>query len=192
MVEGDAVFEAMGAAGIHADIAGDGAGELRGRVGGVEEAVFGHRRRDREVGDARLDADRAVGNVDGEDARHLRHADDDRVLLRDGAARERGAGAARHHLDAERPTGAQHGRHLLSRARQRHGERHPAIGGERVGLVGAPLVFPRHQTVMRQQRGERGDDLVAAREDRGVGRGEGDLRHGRPADMGGPLTWEAR
>ena len=45
VVDGDAVFQAMRAAGIHRDIAADGAGELRGRIGRVEEAVGARRRR---------------------------------------------------------------------------------------------------------------------------------------------------
>ena len=61
MVAGDAVFEAMRAAGIVGDIAAEGAGELRGRVGRIEEAVRRHRLGDREIGDAGLDAGVAVG-----------------------------------------------------------------------------------------------------------------------------------
>ena len=85
------------------------AGELRGRVGRVEEALRRDRAGDGEIGDAGLDPGGAVGEVDVEDAVHLGDADDDRVLLRDGAAGERGAGAARHHLDALLMAEAQHG-----------------------------------------------------------------------------------
>ena len=102
VVGGDAVFEAMRAARVHRDVAADGAGELRGRVGRVEEAVGPDRFGDREIGDAGLDPRVAVGEVDLEDAVHLGQAEDDRVLLRDGAAGERGAGAARHDVDARR------------------------------------------------------------------------------------------
>ncbi len=56
----DAVFQAVGAAGIHADIAADRAGELRARIGRIEKTV----RRDGfgnvEIGDARLNDGRAV------------------------------------------------------------------------------------------------------------------------------------
>ena len=49
-----AIFQAMRAARIHADIAADRAGELRGRIGRVEEAVGGDRLGNREIGDAGL------------------------------------------------------------------------------------------------------------------------------------------
>ena len=39
VVGGDAVFQAVRAARVHADVAADHAGELAGRVGRVEEAV---------------------------------------------------------------------------------------------------------------------------------------------------------
>ena len=99
VVGGDAVFQAMRAAGVHADIAGDGAGELRGRIGRVEEALMRHRLADGEIGDAALHARRPVVEIDAEHAIHLGDADDDGVLLRDGAAGKRGAGAPRHDLD---------------------------------------------------------------------------------------------
>ena len=83
-----------------ADVAADRAGELRGRIGRVEEAVGADRLGNREIGDAGLDPRIAVGEVDLEDAAHLGQADDDRVFLRDGAAGERRAGAARHDIDA--------------------------------------------------------------------------------------------
>ena len=82
VVGGDAVFQAMGAAGVHRDIAADGAGELRRRVGGVEEAAVANGIADGEIGDAGFDAGGAVREVDFEDAGHLADADDDRILLR--------------------------------------------------------------------------------------------------------------
>ncbi len=95
-----AVFEAMRAARVHPDIAADGAGELRGGIGRVEEPVGPDGLRDREIGDAGLDARVAVGEVDLENAAHLAQAEDDRVLLRNGAAGQRGSRAARHDVDA--------------------------------------------------------------------------------------------
>ena len=100
VVGGDAVFQAMRAAGVHGDVAGDGAGELARRIGRVEEARMRDRLGDGEVGDAGLHARGAVVEIDVEDAVHLGDAEDDGVLLREGAAGERGAGAARHDLDA--------------------------------------------------------------------------------------------
>ena len=53
---------------------------------------------------------------DVEHAVHLGDAEDDGVLLRDGAAGKRGAGPARHDLDAVLVAELQHRRHLLGRA----------------------------------------------------------------------------
>ena len=55
VVGGDPVFQAMRPAGIHRDVARDGAGELARRVGGVEEALVRDGARDGEVGDAGFD-----------------------------------------------------------------------------------------------------------------------------------------
>ena len=54
VVGGQPVFEAVHAARVLRDIAADGAGDLRGRVGGVVEAAVGDGLGDREIGDARV------------------------------------------------------------------------------------------------------------------------------------------
>ena len=61
VVGGEPVFEAVHAAGILRHIAADGAGDLRGGVGRVVEALVLHRLGDGEVGDARLHHGAAVG-----------------------------------------------------------------------------------------------------------------------------------
>ena len=162
---------------VHADIAADRAGELRGWVGRVEEAFGRDRAGDREIGHAGLDPRDAVGIVDLEDAVHLGDADHDRVLLRDRAAGERGAGAAGHHRHALLPAIAQHGGDLPRRRRQHDGERQATIGGQRVGLVGAALVLGGDQRVGRDELRQSGDDLVAARQDGRVGFGKSDGGH---------------
>ena len=110
------VFQTMRAAGIHADIAGDRAGELRGWIGRIKEAVRHNGIGDAEIGDAGFDAHRAVGVIDGQDARHLGDAQHHRILLRDGAAGKRSAGAARHDVDAIVETIAHDARRLSRRA----------------------------------------------------------------------------
>ena len=69
-------------------------------IGRIEKALGRDGLGNREIGDAGLDPRVAVGEIDLEDAGHLGEADDDRVLLRDRAAGERSAGAARHDVDA--------------------------------------------------------------------------------------------
>jgi hypothetical protein len=96
IIGGDAIFQAMRAARIHADIAADRAGELGRRIGRVEKAVCKDRVGNRQIGDAGLNARITIGKIDLEDPVHLGQADDDSVLLRNGAAGERRAGAARH------------------------------------------------------------------------------------------------
>ena len=101
VVDGDAVFQAMGAAGIGGDIAAEGAGELARRVRRIEEAL----RRDGLVMailvmPASTRATRLVV-VDGR-ARLFMRERPSTIASSSGSAppRERGAGAARHHLDA--------------------------------------------------------------------------------------------
>ena len=137
----------MGAAGIHGDVAGDGAGELARRVGRVEEAAAGDGVGDVDVGDAGLDGGDAVLVVDGKDAVEAGEADDDAVGRRQGAAGERRAGAAGDHLDVVLAEELQDRGDLLGRGRQHDGERGGAVGGERVGLVGAARVGRRNHRV---------------------------------------------
>ncbi len=69
-------------------------------IGRVVEAGVLDRLGDREIGHARLDHHHAVVEIDLADAVELRHAEQHAVGERQRAARQRGAGAARHHLDA--------------------------------------------------------------------------------------------
>ena len=132
VVGGHAVFQAMHAAGILRDVAADAAGDLRGRVGRVVEALVRHRLRDRQIGDARLDHGDAVLEIDLAHAVELAEAEQHAVGERQRAAGERGARPARHHADVVRVAIAQHPRHLLGRLRQHHHERKLAVGGEPV------------------------------------------------------------
>ena len=79
VVGGDAVFETVGAAGVHVDVAADHARQLRRWVGGVEETIGGDGVGDADVGDSGLD---------------------DGIFHRQGAAGEGGAGAAGDHADS--------------------------------------------------------------------------------------------
>ena len=141
VVGGDAVLEAVRAAGVHAEVAGQRAGELARRVGGVEEAVRLDGLADAEVGDAGLDAGGTVHGVDVEHAVHARHADHQGVLGGQRPAGQRGAGAAGHHLDVVGVAVAEQPRHLLGGGGQGHGQRHAAVGGERVGLERASALL---------------------------------------------------
>ena len=74
---GEAVLETVCAAGVFGEIAADGADDLRGGVGRVEEAGAADEFGDLRVGDAGLDGDESVFEIDGGHAVHAREADDD-------------------------------------------------------------------------------------------------------------------
>jgi len=87
IVGGHAVFQAVHTAGILRNVAADGAGDLRRRIGSVIEAFGLHRRADGEIGDAGLDHRDAVGEVDLADAVELAHAEQNTIHQRQGPAR---------------------------------------------------------------------------------------------------------
>jgi hypothetical protein len=69
---------------------------------------------------------------------------------------------------------AHHGGDLRGRGGQHHGERDPAIGGERIGLEGPALVLGGDQRFARHQPAQAPQNLLAAGEDRLVGGGKSD------------------
>ena len=179
VVGGDAVFQAMRAAGIGGDVAADGAGDLARRVGRVEIAVARDRIGDGRIGDAGLDLSHAVGEVDGQQLVHARNTQHDRVFERQRATRERGARPARHDLDVVLVAVAEDGAHLLGVRRQHHRQRQAAIGGERVGLEGAAPLLVGDQARARSNLLQLLQDLVPALQDREIRAGQGDMRHQR-------------
>jgi hypothetical protein len=139
MVDGEAVLEAVRAAGVLGDVPADRADLLARGVGGVEPAVARDRARDVQVGDAGLD-DNALGlEVDLEDPVHPGERDHDAVGDRQRAPREPGAGAARDERDPLAVARAHDRLHLGRRGGQRDegGERAPA--GEAVAVVDLEL-----------------------------------------------------
>ncbi len=162
VVGGHAVFEAMHAAGIFRDIAADGAGDLRRRIRRVIEAGVGDRLRHREIGDAGLDHGDAVVIIDLADAVELGKPEQHAVAERQRAAGQRGAGTARHHLDAFAVAKPQHLRDLGGGFRQHHDHRQLAIGGEPVALVRPHCLLGRDDAFARHDAFERRHDLGAA------------------------------
>ena len=75
VVDGDAIFERMRAAGIGGHVAADGAGALARRVGGIVIARAGQRLGEPQVGHAGLDHCHAIARVDLEDPIHPRQHD---------------------------------------------------------------------------------------------------------------------
>ena len=174
VVGGDAVAQAMGTARVHRHVAADHAGELAGGVGGVEEALSLHRLGDADIGDAGLHHGEPVGVVDFQDAVQPHQADDHRVFHRQRPAGQRGAGAARHHAHALAMQECHDLGHLRGGIRQRHRQRHLAIGGQPVGFVGFEPERLGDDRIRRQQPAQAGDDGVAAGEHMRQGLGLGD------------------
>jgi hypothetical protein len=67
---------------VHRDIAAERASELARRIRGIKEAFCRDGIGDGDIGDAGLDAGRAVRHVDGEHFGHARDAEHDRVTTR--------------------------------------------------------------------------------------------------------------
>jgi len=179
----------MRAAGIHADIAADCAGKLRAWVRRIKEAFRTGRIRDGEIGDARLHPCGAIVKIEFEDRGHFRKADHHRILLRDRATRQRGAGAARYDRNAVAMTIFHHRRHLLRRLRQCDGQRQTAIGNECIGFERHEFARFVHKTVFRQDILQIGYDAVTACDDLRTRLQKLDrLRH-RPLLHACPANW---
>jgi len=152
VVHRQAVFQAVHAAGVLGHVATDGAGDLAGRVGRVVQAMGGRRLADGQVAHPALHARRARQRVDGQDAVEARQRQRHPPLVRQRAARQPGAGAARHHRHTQAVAHAQHLAHLLRRVGQRHRQRPLAIGGQAIAFIGRGLLI-RPQQRMRGQNG---------------------------------------
>ena len=140
VVDGEAVLEAVRAAGVLGDVASDRADLLRGRIRRVVEAVGRDRARDVEVRDAGLDDDLPALDVDLEDARQARERDDDPFGHRQRAAGETGAGAAGDERDPLLVAQPDDRLHLRGAARERDESRDDAVTGQAVALVRPQLL----------------------------------------------------
>ena len=140
MVRGEAVLQAVRAAGVLGDVAADRADLLARRIGRVEVAVRRDRTRDVEVRDAGLDDDAPALEVDLEDAVHAGERDDDAARDRRRASREPRAGAARDERDTRRVARADDRLHLLGRRGQCDELGDRAVPGQPVALVDAELL----------------------------------------------------
>ena len=123
----DAIAQAVGAAGIHGDVACNGAGELGRGVGRVEKAFMGHFCRDCEICDTGLDAHGAVAEIDIKNLVHFADAEDNCVFLRDCAARKRCSRASGDDFYAVFVAKGEDCRDFLGGCREDDGEWHAAI-----------------------------------------------------------------
>ena len=95
-----AVFQAMRAAGVHRDVPGNGAGELRGRIGCIEKALRFDRTCHAEVGPTGLNPDEPVVEVGLQHLVQPRDAQDHAVRRGQRATGQRSARAAWNHRNA--------------------------------------------------------------------------------------------
>ncbi len=139
VVDREPVLEAVRAAGVLRDVAAHRADHLGRRVGRVEQPVRRRGLRHRQVGHARLDDRAPRHRVDLKHPAHPRHDDEHALGVRQGAAGQAGAAAARH----ERHAGVRadpDDRGDLGRGLRQHDERgHGAVRGQPVALVGPQL-----------------------------------------------------
>ena len=155
---GEAVFEAMRAAGIFGDVAADAARGLRRGIGRVEIALRLDAGGDVEIDDAGLDDDAGVGEIDFEDAVHAREADDDAVFDGHRAAAEAGAGAAGDERNFFAMAEAEDGLDFGGGVGEKDGARHGAEIGESVAFVGVEFVGRSDEVAGANDGAEFGED----------------------------------
>jgi hypothetical protein len=122
------------------------------------------RLRHRQIGHAGFHDGDAVGEVELADAVELRHPEQHAVGERQRAPGERGAGPARHHLDAFAVAEFEHAADLLRGLRQHDHHGKLAIGGQSIGLVGPHLPLGGDHALARHDGTKRRHDAVAAGE----------------------------
>ena len=157
MRDGEAVFQAVRAAGVLRHVAADGADRLRRRIGRVEIPLRGDTLGYMRINDSGLDDDLPVGKVDIENAVHARQADNDAARSRQRASAQAGARAAADKGNSVPGTQTDHCLHLLSGARQHHGFRHHAEIRQPVAFVSLQLALPGDQPVHTNGGAQTGD-----------------------------------
>ena len=165
---GEAVLQAMRAAGVFRDVASDAADGLRRRIGRVEIFVGLDAAGDVEIDDAGFDGNASVGNVHFENAVHASKAEDYPVFDWECAAAEAGAGTARDERKFFAVAETQDGLNLLGGGRKQDGAREDAKIREAIAFVGVAFFERRDETAIT-------DDGTKFVEDGGVH--EGSLPH---------------
>ena len=152
----------MNPARILSDIAAYRTSDLARRIRRVIEAVGLDRLGDGKVRHARLGDDTAVVIVDFKNPVELAKAEKNGIGKRQRAPRKRGAGAARHNLDALLVAPFHNGCDLLHRLRQNHRERQLAIGRQAVGIIGTHAFTRINHAVRRHKPAQLAANLVPA------------------------------
>ena len=147
MGDGEAVLQAMRAAGVFRHVAADGAHRLRRGIGRIEVAVCRDALRNMRIDDARLNDHVAVGDVHFKDAIHARQADDNTARGRQRASAEAGARAAADKRNPMPRADAHHGLNFRGAARQHYRAGKHAEIRQAVAFIGLQLALPGNQAV---------------------------------------------
>ena len=185
VVGGHAVFEAVHAARILRHIAADRAGDLRGGIGRIVKAGVFDRLRDGEIGHTRFDDGEAVSEIDLADTIELGHAEKHAIGKGQRAARKRGTGPPRHHLDPLGVAKCKDPAYLLRGLRQNDDHGQLTIGGQSVRLIGPHLPLGRDHSLTRHNVAKRRHDALATGE-------HGLVRQGHRYRHAGAPFWHAR
>jgi hypothetical protein len=133
---GEAVFEAMRAAGVFRDVAANGANRLRRRIGCIEIISGLNATGDLQVDDSGLYHNARIGNIDFEDAIHARQAEDDSVCDRQRASAQARPRAARDERKSFAMAEPHDGLNLVGRRRKQNRAGQYAKIRETVAFVG--------------------------------------------------------
>ncbi|MNQ50425.1 hypothetical protein D3C85_643700 [compost metagenome] len=134
-MHGQAVLQAMHAAGVFRDVAADGTGDLRRRVGRVVQTMRRGGLGNRQVAHPRLDPCDAGGGVDVQDLVEARHHQQHAFFQRQGATGQSGSGTPGNHRHLTLMTQAQHALNLRDVPRQHHQHRRGAIRRQAIAFV---------------------------------------------------------
>ena len=137
IVHGQAVLQAVHAAGVFGDVAADRARDLRRRIRRVIQAMDGSRLRYRQIAHARLHDSAAGQRIDRQNALEFRQRQDDALAAGRRTAGQSGAGAARDHRQARRMAQSKDADDLCLVFREQHGERLFAEQRQAVALIGS-------------------------------------------------------
>jgi hypothetical protein len=166
MVNGETVLQAVRAAGVFRHVAANRAHLLTGRIRRVVKAMRGDLTCDLEIGDAGLDGDTAVRNVDIENTIQSRETDEQPAWNRQRPSRQSAAVATRHERDVMTMAEAHHRLHLFGRRWEDDGRRSVTEVRKPITLVGQKFQwFGDHSGVAddaAQLRDERGPERVRA------------------------------
>ena len=151
-----AVLEAVNPTRVLSHIAADGAGNLRGGVGGVVEAMGRSRLTDGQISHARLNAGEPGQWVDGQNLIEAGQREHQASPVWRGTARKASACTSGHHRDIVSLADPQGRSRLGFIERQGHGHRNLPVARQAITLVGPKRLLVGDQPIGRYGLGQVG------------------------------------